>query len=320
MVGRGGTTQRFATALAALALVLAVSGCAATSSAASPDGSEAFSAEPSSSEQASSSEQSSSTPVVCAEPTTEASPSLTPALTFLPPGSRVRVVVDGLCFRAEPSGASEASLTVPNGAEISIDGTFDVWGPVVESGIAWYPAWAGPFEGGWVAGEHGGARYLELVPFDCPADRATGTVLRMTPWERLSCFGTEPIELSGVIEGACQGGARPETSIYEPEWLAKWCMGVRLSDRVSPAIESARWMEVVFSPSFEASPGPQPAIEVGDVVRVVGHFDDPAATSCRVVPSLDHEWSQPAVQTLCREQFVVTDVEVLGHMNLPPVG
>ena len=65
--------------------------------------------------------------------------------------------------------------------------------------------------------------------------------------------------------------------------------------------------------------------EGGDVVSVTGHYEDPAATSCRasVDPVFADEGDvalpDPAQVVLtCRATFVWTDYEVTGHQELSP--
>lgn len=300
-------TQRLGGMIASAMFMLIVSGCA-TGSPSAPVESAAPSSEPPSPSLQASVQPSGS--VACAEPTVVGSPSQSPALSFLPAGSRARVVADSLCLRELPNAASAATMTLSEGSEVMIGGTFDQWGPVVEGDTAWYPIQPGEPGYGWVAGERDGSRYLELIPFDCPTEVDPTTALPMTPWERLTCYGGQPAEVIGVIEIACQGGAR--VGKYEPEWLARWCYPAQVTNRTAPTVEPTARMQLVFSPSLGVLP------EVGMVVRLVGHFDDPAAATCAVIPSTDIEWSQPAVQLLCREQFVVTEFEVLDHMDLPP--
>jgi hypothetical protein len=59
----------------------------------------------------------------------------------------------------------------------------------------------------------------------------------------------------------------------------------------------------------------------GDVVRLRGHFDDPAATSCSA--ETDPGFEGPAVDVpflvlFCREQFVPDDWELIDHRELAP--
>ena len=248
-------------------------------------------------------------PVACVESPVAGSPA---TLAVLPASSRARVVTDNLCLRGLPNATSAATMSLPKGTEIEIGGTFDQWGPVVEGGTAWYPVSAGESGYGWVVGEQEGVRTLELIPFDCPTEIDPTTVFRMTPWERLSCYGGQAAEVIGVIEISCQGGARD--GVYEPEWLARWCMVAQVTNRPAPAVDPTGRMQLIFPPTATSYP------EIGAVVRLVGHFDDPASATCHVIPSTDIEWSQPAVQLLCREQFVVTEFEVLDHMDVPTGG
>jgi hypothetical protein len=55
-------------------------------------------------------------------------------------------------------------------------------------------------------------------------------------------------------------------------------------------------------------------------VEIRGHFDDSAAGSCRIVPP-DFSGQRPEAAFLvlfCREQFVVDQLTVTGHHDLPP--
>jgi hypothetical protein len=65
--------------------------------------------------------------------------------------------------------------------------------------------------------------------------------------------------------------------------------------------------------------------ERGDVVRVVGHFEDPAATSCRAEIDPEVSGDDPVqlpnaarVVLDCRATFVWTDYEVTGSEDLGP--
>jgi hypothetical protein len=52
----------------------------------------------------------------------------------------------------------------------------------------------------------------------------------------------------------------------------------------------------------------------GQPIRITGHFDDPAASSCRMAPG-DPPVPEPDELAIiyCRERFVATSVELLGQ-------
>lgn len=65
-----------------------------------------------------------------------------------------------------------------------------------------------------------------------------------------------------------------------------------------------------FAPQSGLEPPPNASI-----VRVTGHFNDPASTTC-VIAAPDHELSDPidppTAELYCRERFVVDGYEVIG--------
>jgi hypothetical protein len=81
-----------------------------------------------------------------------------------------------------------------------------------------------------------------------------------------------------------------------------------------------------FVVEFRADPGVGLEVpERGDVVRVTGHFEDPAATSCRAEVDEDASGGEPVqlpeparVILDCRATFVWTGYEVTGFEDLGP--
>jgi hypothetical protein len=163
---------------------------------------------------------------------------------------------------------------------------------------------------GWVASGSGNEPFLELLPPRCPEVAPDlSAVTGITTWERLACFGALPLTLEGTWGTRGCGGS--SLGNFEPRWLAypivcewlrvDWPNGKILELRIPPD-------------SGLASP------TGGSIARVVGHFDDPAATTCTfdgagLVPEID-----PVVFELyCREQFVVESHEVIGtDPDFPP--
>lgn len=153
--------------------------------------------------------------------------------------------------------------------------------------------------------------WIEELAIDCPSSPLTeATIAGLQPLEALHCFGRNEIVLTGTVETPCCGYVGPH--VFSPEWLAH---------PTTPAF--------LRSAGIGFRPHPDAELEVparGDVVRITGHYEDPAATSCRV--SVDPSWDtgdetvqlpNPARVILdCRATFVWTDYEVTGHEDLGP--
>jgi hypothetical protein len=113
----------------------------------------------------------------------------------------------------------------------------------------------------------------------------------------LACFGDEELKLQGTL-GDCSDFV---PGIVEPMWLANhhcWLLSFNLA-----AGPFAGWLlhqdgEVLDS------------LVKGVVIRVVGHFDDPAAQACVEFTSLQGQEPTPPelVVLYCRTQFVATDI------------
>ena len=240
---------------------------------------------------------------------------------LIPPGSAVRVLVDGLRIRESASAGSALVEDLPAGTLLAIGFApmRDNWGPVAAEGFDWYPVANldvtelpplsdGPFDPGgyttgWVAAGDSTEAYVELVDPRCPA-RPVGlaSIEAMLPWELLACFGTEQITLEGTFGCGICSGIFPGT--FEPAWLAFPFSGAALSidanARVGP-------FAMRFAPDGPAQP------PHGSIVRVVGHFDDPAAAGCTVARGEPPEPVDPrSAELYCREHFVVETLEVTG--------
>jgi hypothetical protein len=283
------------------------------SSSASPSASlpASGSAAPSASAQASVSPGASAPPPVVAAPD-----------GLIPPGSAVRVQIDGLRMRESPSTAATLveNLAVGRLLAVGYSRNRSDFGPVEADGFAWYPVIAIPdatelpplsagpilLEAvgyGWVAAGDGTEAYIGLVEPRCPVRPVNLAIVEaMLPWEQLACFGAEHMTLEGTFGCGVCSGIFPGT--FEPAWLAFPFSGAFLSGdpnaRVGP-------FAMRFAPGGPAQP------EHGRILRVVGHFDDPNAIGCTVAPGeppvpLD----STAAELFCREQFVVESIEETG--------
>ena len=193
------------------------------------------------------------------------------------------------------------------------------WGPISAEGFAWYPVIRlgeltdvpalseGPLvttsAAGWVAAGDTAEAFIQLVDPRCaPRPVNLATLEAMQPWEQLACFGPEQITLEGTF--GCTGCAASAPGTFEPGWLAHPMnfnfLSVDPNARIGP-------FAMRFAPS-----GPPPPT-AGQIIRVVGHFDDPTAGSCAISPGEPPVPLDPLATALyCREQFVVESFEVTG--------
>jgi hypothetical protein len=238
----------------------------------------------------------------------------------LPPGGIVRVLVDGLRLREGPGlGGSEVVAILERG-ELMVVGysvTSPGFGPVTADGYTWIPvtrigvhALPTPDGGllerfgyGWVAVASGDTEHLELLPPRCvEGDPDLDTIISMTEWERLACFGNRSITLDGIV--GCGGCGGFIGGTFEPAWLANPMNYEFLN--VDPRVR--------IGPFALHYPMGIERIPTASIVRVTGHFDDVAAAECLVAPG-DPE-PQPISDVLaelyCSEQFVVDGYEILG--------
>jgi hypothetical protein len=241
---------------------------------------------------------------------------------LIPPGSAVRVLIDGLRMRESPSTTATLVENLPLGRLLAVGHSRNRgdFGPIEADGFAWYPVIvipdatelpplsAGPIlleavGYGWVAAGDGTEPYIQLLDPRCPVRPVTLPVVEaMLPWEQLACFGAEPMTLEGTFGCGVCSGIFPGT--FEPAWLAFPFSGAFLSGdpnaRVGP-------FAMRFAPGGPAQPAH------GRILRVVGHFDDPSAIGCTVAPGEPPVPLDPtAAELYCREQFVVESIEETG--------
>lgn len=247
---------------------------------------------------------------------------------LIPPGSIARVVTDGLRLRAEPSTSASTLATLANGDLLAVGYSYmqPDWGPVDADGFGWYPVRplgsrelppvpSEPFapgdDLGWVAAGSEGQAFLELMPPRCTeGDPDLATLQTLMPWEQLACYGNRSLTIEGTFGcGGC-GGFRPGT--FEPAWLASPInvdpLSIDASQRMGP-------MTLSFPPDGPERP------EAASIIRVTGHFDDPAAAECTVAPGDPPvARDQRTAQLYCRARFVVESFEVLGTDEDFPFG
>jgi hypothetical protein len=158
-------------------------------------------------------------------------------------------------------------------------------------------------------------------PFDAPPVAATGPCpaapptavedfLAMAPALRPACFGDRVLKVRGVIEACECGGTTNQQAT--PSWLVdtNGYSAFYLSGPIVQAATGPGGFGVMIDP---AHPVKVPSLGTG--VELTGHFDDPAAATCRVFPLPGAVGPVvPKAQTVafCRQAFVVTAIRKLA--------
>lgn len=236
----------------------------------------------------------------------------------IPNRAIAEVAIDGLNLRVAADEGSEALMTLESGR-----GLFIIGDPSDASGLRWYRV--APFDDveecergcgliGFVATPVSSDEdpWISAVEVTCPPSPLTAEQIGvLDPMEALHCYGRDEIEITGTLDLPLHGPISPYR--YSPDWLTQ---GSLLFMR------DAWW--VTYRPHPDAG---LEEPERGDVVRVTGHFEDPAATDCRVTVDPDFFGGEipdefestiiPARVVLdCRTAFVWTDYEVIGFEDL----
>ena len=273
-------------------------------------------------------------PSAPAEPSEEAEgPYLDPVIAdpdgVLPPGGVVRVS-HSLRVRDNHFLSSPERVTLAKGDLLVVGPTFanNAFGPAMEDGYVWYPVGVLgldelPAPGGdplqfvatgWAAIGDGDTEWLEPIAPRCTDDEPTLRHLSsLTEWERLACYGDRQLTFNSVV--GCPGCGGLVAGRITPEWLAYPLVSDLIS--VEPQ-EFIGPMDLHWSPE-----GPErPDLEgpAAPILRVTGHFDDPAAEGCSIVfmggdaEGLSEDEVDPATsEHFCRTNFVVDSYEVIGE-------
>ena len=233
-------------------------------------------------------------------------PSPTPPLH---PDGVAQVVTTDLVSRSAP-GTSADSKIYP-GALDAPTLLFLLDGPVAADGYDWYLV--APFEKflfdvpevpplGWVAsGSREGEAWIAPWEGDCP--ESTLEAIHGRPYLLLlGCFGDQPLTLDSNFNGCFVS----DPATVSPSWLAH--TGCSL---VPFGWEPGGDVSGGFVIRSQGEHG-MPYGEWGSAIRVVGHFDDPAAGACTdTAPFGDAVMPPELIVLRCRAQFVVTDVSAI---------
>jgi hypothetical protein len=280
-----------------------------------PQAGDALTASPSPSAPAGSEAAGSSSP---SEPPATSSPS-TPVAGILPNRAIAEVVTDGLNLRSAGNESASLLATLERGRRLFIIGD-----PSTSAGLRWYRVGTVDEPGvceegcgliGFVATPIAVAdTWIEEVELSCPSSPLTAEAMfALQPLEALHCYGRSEIVITGTMDHPIEGPITPY--VYTPDWL---------TNQVTTFVRGAWW--IWFRPHPDAALNPP---QRGDVVRVTGHFEDPAATSCRgtvdpdffggEIPDDFESTLDPARLILdCRATFVWTGYEVIGFEDLGP--
>lgn len=247
-----------------------------------------------------------------------------------------RVAVSDLSLRARPSLRAEQLGILPSG-----EPAYVVAGPVEADGYAWYQLASvrQPYTGscgdpapapslacadwfGWAAAVTAdGDRWLIPMDPECPAERDTQAYLPLLPALRLACAGDDEWRLTVYLAPETEGRGCYPVWVTTPYWLG----GCNLL--FPQPVESQFDSDERIHPSVHPDLGtcglgtepdcPFDALK-GSWVEMIGHLDDPAASTCRseLGPAVGEGEEAPypppdpeQVVFACRLALVVTEVQ-----------
>ena len=237
---------------------------------------------------------------------------------IIPNRAIAEVTSDGLNLRAAAGDGADSIVMLERGRRLFIIGE-----PSEAADLRWYRV--APFDD--VEGCEGGCgligfvatpvvededAWIQPVEVTCPSSPMTAAEIGvLDPLEALHCYGRNEIEITGTLDLPIHGPIDPYR--YSPGWLTRDSLLF---------MRDAWW--ITYRPHPDADLD-EP--ERGDVVRVTGHFEDPAATDCRATVDADFFGGEipddfestvsPARVVLdCRTAFAWTNYEVIGFEDL----
>ena len=276
-------------AIAAGALLAVILGGDRDGVATDPSASASLPASVAGSSSAAPSESASSTPTPV--PTPDGAP-------VIPNLGIASVTTDGLNIRSGPSDGAEVLGDLARDRRLFVIGE-----PTEADDLRWYrvATLTEPMIGYVATPIEVGDPWIEQVEIDCPTSPMTAESLgALHGLEALHCFGNSEIVVTGTVDPPCCASNSPYA--FTPEWLGP---------QFAVLINAGAGNHIPFHGHPDADlDEPTP----GDVVRVTGHYEDPAATTCRATVNPDApdetEPLNPALVVLnCRSTFVWTDYE-----------
>ena len=232
-------------------------------------------------------------------------------------GRRATVQVQNLRVRSYVGVNSPIQVQLGPGSELLLR-----LGPISADGFDWYAVNYQPLydetqldQGGgygWVAAGPSGAppTFIAIEPKSCQqVPVTTALIASMTELAVSECLGDDSYELHAVVQTCYEGPLTPYT--YEPAYFGFSCYYIF-------ELGTTAWLSIHIPPSVVL-----PATFArGDVVRVVGHVHDPAASDCRVASTEPIEPAAIAIEQQvfslsCQSAFVLSELEVTGHVDIP---
>lgn len=149
--------------------------------------------------------------------------------------------------------------------------------------------------------------WITEVPITCPTSPMdVDDLATLAPLEALHCYGNSEIVVTGTIDETLGGYESPV--LFNPAWLA--------FPFAPPYFVTSNGAAIGYHPHPDADLEPP---EDGAIVRVTGHYEDPAAPSCEayIDPEFDGDGQNllpnpVSVVLTCRATFAWTDYEVIG--------
>ena len=253
-------------------------------------------------------------------PSPEPSPSPTPVQTSgepthvdgISPGLHAKTIEPNIRVRTKPGVGDDSTKLVPLLAK---DVRFYVLdGPVEASGYDWFfvrtkghDENGQAYPDGWLAAGKDGEPWIKPIAFDCPATPTNLDALRKVASEyRLSCFSGVDITINARVE---QTGfeCSPLTDI-EPAWFSP-CT-TEFEHNLAALNSIHRFSEFVLTPDADLVSAAEPGAPtvMWPTVELTGHFDDPAAKTCRRATTDADDYLAAITKLYCRNTFVITSM------------
>lgn len=148
-----------------------------------------------------------------------------------------------------------------------------------------------------------GAGATSTAGVPCDAEEVSlAFILSLEPTERLACFGTDEVRFEGYYPQSFGAGGCAGDEVAGDGWLRPCVLEGIV---VYPQPGDANGLLVHLHPDMGVQIGTVP---VENWLTIQGHFDDPAAKTCRKITG-GAAVADPAFIEACRQEFVATDVE-----------
>jgi hypothetical protein len=246
-------------------------------------------------------------------------PSATPGDSGLTPVTLLASTVNGLQLREGPTVAATPFQFPCNPAggctdPVVVNAGWTVMafdGPIAADGYDWYlvqldAGYPGSAHVGWAATPQSGDPWLVPADDECPSEVPDlETAIATGPLRLLYCFGDEPLSFEGYV---VQGFGCNVIGRFEPEWLAHPCANMSFISPVASSDGDGRLFLHFPAPGVT---NPTLELNAGQRVRIVGHFDDPAAKTCVIEADTVTAADPAAGIARCRARFAVTEVDAI---------